>query len=425
MRNLRRVRRWVGITAVAVAVVLVAVGCGETTEREQSKANDVPVATLLYPTHGFQQAYPYEATGGRGTTHWNAYGPPGVENPFPWTGFTTTWPEIGWYASKDIETIKWQLEQMQRAGIDTVIISWSGWGDDNLDGTADSGDLHAQYQEAVKMMLDYIKANDIEMKFALLVEAFTFFVGGVTPISTADLTDKQRQMVTDYLWDNFYAPSKYGGFALHLDGKPTLFSVPDVKGGWWRNHDWRDGRFRLTEVSNNHHDEDEFTADYVYRDPPSAVPGVDGVVNIWPRFSSVVTYASNSPYFPWYKPGENLPEVDPLGIEGKYDLAWRTIIEHPRRSEIKLVWIWYWNSYWEVCYIEPDAGIGAYAVGDLYVRKTAHYANLFRAGLPFEPFEEADELSRYIGDVDRTELELRNRAENGAASRQTRLLELR
>ena len=70
----------------------------------------------------------------------------------------------------------------------------------------------------------------------------------------------------------------------------------------------------------------------------------------------------------------------------------------PRRSEIKLVFIWYWNSYWEVCYIEPDEGIGADAVGDLYVRKTAHYADLFRDGLPFEPFEETDEVSRYIGE---------------------------
>ncbi len=244
------------------------------------------------------------------------------------------------------------------------------------------------------MMLDYIDANGIPMRFALLVEAFTFFVGGVRPVSTADLTDDQRQMVTDYLWDNFYAPSKYGNRALRLDGKPALFGVPDVKGGWWRNHGWSAERFRLIEISNNYQDEDEFTADYVYLDPPSAIPGVDGVVNIWPRFTSVITYASNSPYFSWYNPPEggdpyspvNLPEVDPLGREGKYDDAWRQIIEHPRRSEIELVLIWYWNSYWEVCYIEPDAGIGAYAVGDLYIRKTAHYSELFRSGLPFEPF---------------------------------------
>ena len=213
MRNLRRVRRWVGIVAVTVAV-LTAVGCGSDAQRTegQEMANDVPIATLFYPTHGFQQAYPYEATGGRGTTHWNAYGPPGADSPFPWTGFTTTWPEIGWYASKDKETIKWQLEQMQRAGIDTIIISWSGWGDDRLNGTVDSAGLHAQYQETTLMVLDYIRDNNGSMKFALLVEAFTFFVGGVTPISTADLTDVQRQMVTDYAWTNFYDSSRYGNF---------------------------------------------------------------------------------------------------------------------------------------------------------------------------------------------------------------------
>ena len=247
------------------------------------------------------------------------------------------------------------------------------------------------------MVLDYIKNNNIPMKFALLVEAFTYFTGG-EQISTADLTDSHRRKVTDYAWDNFYAPAKYGGLALQIDGKPALLGVPDVKGGWWRNHGWTDDRFRLIEISNNHEDEGEFTTDYVYLDPPSAVPGVDGVVNIWPRFTSVATYASNSPYFHWYNPpvggdpdrAVNLPEVDPLGTEGKYDDAWRQIIEHPRRSEIKLVFIWYWNSYWEVCYIEPDAGIGAYAVGDLYVRKTAHYADVFRSGKPFQHFDKSD-----------------------------------
>ena len=387
------IRRWLGIT---LAALLLTAACGGTTgEGESYTPNDVPVATLLYVGHGFQQIAPYEAIGGRGTTGWNVYGPPGANDPFPWTGFATTWPEIGWYASKDVETVKWQLEQMQRAGIDTVIISWFGWGDTRLDGTADADGLFAQYQEAAIALLDYIKNNDISMKFALLVEAFTYFVGD-GGISTNDLTDVQRQMVLDYAWDNFYASSKYGNFALLIDGKPALFGVPDVKGGWWRNHDWADDRFVLIEVSNNHEDEDEFTTDYVYLDPPSAIPGVDGVVNIWPRFSSVVTYASNSPYFPWYNPSVggdpdrsvNLPEVDPLGTEGKYDAAWRQITEHPRRSEIKLVFIWYWNSYWEMAYVEPDAGIGAYAVGDLYVRKTAHYANLFRTGQPFEHFDD-------------------------------------
>ena len=384
-----------GIALAGILLTLVA--CSGSVE-EPYMPNDVPVGTLFYPSHGFQQAYPHEATGGRGTTGWNAYGPAGSDNPSPWSGFTTTWPEIGWYASKSEDTIAWQIGQMQRSGIDTIIISWFGWGDTRLDGApVDPDGLFSQYQETTRMALDYIKDNRVPMKFALLVEAFTYFAGD-EQISTNYLTDTQRQMVADYAWNNFYAPAKYGGFALRIDGKPALFSVPDAKGGWWRSHDWTDDRFRLIEISNNHEDEAEFTADYVYLDPLSAIPGVDGVVNIWPRFTSAVTYASNSPYFPWYNPpagGDtdrpvNLPEVDPLGTEGKYDDAWRQIIEHSRRSEIKLVFIWYWNSYWEVAYLEPDAGTGAYAVGDLYVRKTAHYANLFHSGRPFKHFDDVD-----------------------------------
>ena len=399
------VRRWLG---TALATMLLATGCGETTGEERSYvSNDVPIAVQFYSTIGFQQAAPYKATGGRGTTQWNAYGPPGVDDPRPWSGFVQTWPEIGWYASKDIETIKWQVAQIQRAGIDTIIISWHGWGDPGLDGNVQRPDLGNEYQEAAKMMLDYIKNNSIPLKFALFVDAFTFHVGGREPISTNDLTDAQRQMVTDYLWDNFYAPAKYGFMALRLKGKPVVFGGPDVPGGWWANHDWSDGRFTLIEVS-SYHIEDvqpeladrypDVTTAYIGEDPPSVIPGPDGIVSIWPRSSPINPYASNMPGFDFLNPptGGNpdqpviFPEVDPLGMEGKYDDAWHQIIEHPRRSEIEMIWIWYWNSYWEMAYIEPDAGIGAYAVGDLYVRKTAHYANLFRSGLPFEHFDDVD-----------------------------------
>ena len=383
---------------VAAAVLMVTACTAPPTQETEvpHTPNDVPIATLFYPTHGFQHTS-WEAAGGRGTTAWNIYGPTGTAEPFPWSGFTTTWPEIGWYASKDSETVKWQVAQMQRAGIDTVIISWFGWGDTKLDGTVTEPDgLYGQYHEAAIVLLDYIKHNNIPMKFALHVEAFTTFVGGDDRTSTLDLTDAQRRMVTDYLWDNFYAPMKYGDFALSLEGKPAVFGGADLPGGWWRNHDWTDGRFTLIDLAGGKHNENEFTVHYLDMTPPSAIPGVDGIVTIWPRFTSVVTYASNSPYFPYYNPpvgGDpdrpvNLPELDPLGTEGKYDEGWRTIIEHPRRSEIELVLIYYWNSYWEVSYIEPDAGIGAYAVGDLYVRKTAHYANLFHKGLPFQHFDE-------------------------------------
>ena len=67
--------RWLGLAALAVALA-VAMSCGSdrgAIPPEEQAANDVPVAVLFYPTIGFQQSPPYEATGGRGTTQWNAY----------------------------------------------------------------------------------------------------------------------------------------------------------------------------------------------------------------------------------------------------------------------------------------------------------------------------------------------------------------
>ena len=92
--------RRLGLVALAVAIAAT-MGCARTAadtldmKEPRYTPNDVPIATLFYVGHGFQQAYPYGG-GGRGTTGWNAYGPPGTAEPFPWTGFTTTWPEIGW-----------------------------------------------------------------------------------------------------------------------------------------------------------------------------------------------------------------------------------------------------------------------------------------------------------------------------------------
>ncbi len=47
--------RWLGLAALAV-VLAVAMSCGSDREAnppEQQAANDVPVAVLFYPTHGF------------------------------------------------------------------------------------------------------------------------------------------------------------------------------------------------------------------------------------------------------------------------------------------------------------------------------------------------------------------------------------
>ena len=380
-------------TAVVVVSLMAATACTAPQNQESHTPNDVPIATLLYVDAGHQPFHPYDAQGGLGTWRWNLYG---AEPPHPWTGFTTTWPEIGWYASQDIETIKWQLEQMQKAGINTVIISWSGWGDDNLDGALEES-LHVQLNVTAKKILDYIVENNLPFKFSLLLEDFPNHTGYG---GARSLDDAQRRMVLDYAWDNYFDPTtKYGKFALRLGELPVLFSVsvnPDgIPNAWWGMHGFTDERFELIEIAEYEGVEDQLTSVYVYKPPPSSIPGKDGIVTVWPRFTDLIIYLSrvrgeNDWVDPFDPNKSNISEVDPLGTEGAYDDAWQKIIEHgfPRRSEIKLVFIWYWNSYWEVSYIEPDAGIGAYAVGDLYVRKTNHYANLFHHGLPFERYDD-------------------------------------
>ena len=402
------VRTWIG--GLAAAVALAAAGCGETaTEREQYVPSDVPIAVQFTPHYGFTGAPDYKPLGGVGTWGWNIIG---GTPPHLFMGFTPTWSEVGLYSSHDLEVIAWQLEQIQKAGANTLIIGWGGWGDVDLDGDVDKNHIPMHIEPTIHRILDHILDNRLPIKFTLLVVDFPEFEGFG---GAKNLTDAQRQMVTDYMWNTYFGPSaKYKDIALRLDGsRPTVFAsgwTDDGPGAWWRAHNFSDSRFELIDLSENDSSEDDYTSVYVFKEPPSAIPGADGIVTIWPRHTNMFTFLSGHPGFPWITK-DSTTHIDPLGTEGLYDKAWKEIIEHPRSSEIRMVWIWAWNNYDELSSIEPDSGVGAYAVGDLYVRKTAHYTNLFRKGLPFEHFDEPDELSRYIGDIDYTDLNLRSHAE--------------
>ena len=161
--------RWLGI-AVTV-VVLATVGCGEgipSPTLSPEVESDAPIATLLYLGFGFEQSSPFNSVGGLGTTGWNVIG---GDPPVLWSGLVVTEPEIGWYASKDVNTIKWQLTEMERAGIDVIFLSWQGWGDDNLDGVIEPS-INVEYDATAKMVLDHIKTNNLPFKFAILCEDF-------------------------------------------------------------------------------------------------------------------------------------------------------------------------------------------------------------------------------------------------------------
>ena len=226
----------------------------------------------------------------------------------------------------------------------------------------------------------------------------------------------------DHLWDNYFAPEAYGDIAFHWDGKPFLAGGANNPGEWWEIPGFSDPRFAFYEIYDKPQDEHEHLAAAVYTPPPAILPGHDGIVATWPRHDGWPTFVAH--FLPWLDEDAdevNIRRVDPYGWEGAYDRAWKEIIEHWPRSDIRLIFIFYWNSYWETTYLEPDTGIGPYGVGDLYVRKTAHYYKLFRAGLPFKEstadWVSLEEFRPTIGQVTPAELGLSSEYELDALLR--------
>ena len=60
-----------------------------------------------------------------------------------------------------------------------------------------------EYDATAKLVLDYINENKLPFRFGILVEDFP---GNFQNVSLLDLTNQQRQMVMDHLWENYYSP---------------------------------------------------------------------------------------------------------------------------------------------------------------------------------------------------------------------------
>ena len=428
MKRIVGVVALLGIAVLALAGGLLSMGLGKdgetamnlsSAETAMSQRYEVPLATLLYVGRGLNTSY--EPVGGLGTRGWNI-----IQNDSLYEGFVLSKPAIGWYASQNESTIAWQLEQMQRAGISVVFISWQGWGDDDLDGIVDDS-VAVQFNKTARVILDYIKDNRLPFRFSFMVEDFPNnlyreSIGSAQGEALLNLNAEQRQMVMDYLWDNYFSPETYGDIAFHWNGKPFLAGGANNPGEWWEIPGFSDPRFEFYEIYDKPQDEAEHLTAAIYTPPPSSVPGRDGIVITWPRHDGWPTFLTH--HLPWLdadEDEENVRRIDPYGKEGAYDYAWKEIIEHRPRSDIKLVFVYYWNSFSEVTYLEPDSGLGTYAVGDLYIRKTAHYYNLFRAGLLFREYVadwvSLEEFRPTIGNVAPHDLGLASEYEKDALLR--------
>lgn len=173
-----------------LACALLVSGCSSGSQAPQGETRKVDLATLWYSWFGFD-LNTGQSIGGLGSSHWNT----DVGSYGSRVGITDE-PKWGFYASDDPVVIARQLQQMMRAGISVVIISWWGWGDHDLDGQVE-GDIGVSYNEAITTALQYIKEHKLPIRFAFLVEWFWYAFGALPPggLSEAQKTwyEKSRE----------------------------------------------------------------------------------------------------------------------------------------------------------------------------------------------------------------------------------------
>ena len=376
------VRRWFGI---ALAALLLTAACGGTTGEGESytvNSMSVPVATIFYQWFGYahdaQSGWPAE--GGLGTFHWND-----IINNQLITGFVANRPEIGYYASDDDNTIAWQLQKMEEAEIDTIIVSWWGWGDANLDGNV-TGYIEARSHDALIRLLDYVKTNSLNFKVALMVEPWPDIVHGSQqlPGTSKSLSADRKQMILDYVWDNLY--SVYPDLIFHWEGKPLLSAAGELY--FDPEEDSPDDRFTLRSFRFKSKDRDPGNSwDWIITAPLPHFQQVDNTVILSPRYDEWFLAAAHPNWWPdaWGRKHTGPVRHDPYLKENLYDFEWRKV--YNRRHEVDLIILWAWNSWMEQLYIEPDDGEGMAPAEDNLVRKTAWYVRRFMSGAPFKMFE--------------------------------------
>lgn len=313
------------------------------------------LATLWYPWFGFDLDTG-ESVGGLGSSHWNtdagSYGSR--------VGITDE-PEWGFYASDDPAIIAEQLDAMKQAGIDTILASWWGWGDSDLDGELDSME-GVGMNRAVATLFNYVQTNDAPFKLAVFVEPF---------MPEADSLSKgKKQIILDYVWDNYY--SVYSDLILQWDGKPLLGSFAHLS-----LKELGDGRFthRIWGSSNDPFWKETTNLDWCgYPDVDTLEMQIsdDGVIILFPRFDE---------YWAWvmgHKPSWTPRRVDPLLEEGIYEQAWQVAVDN--KEKLSLIIVYSWNEHGDHSAIEPTKKVTPLAAGWSLVEKTAPYWRLFQRG---------------------------------------------
>lgn len=314
-------------------------------------SSGVPLAAVFAGWYGYDPSSG-ECPGGVGSTHWNDS---------PDTAGVIHTPYKGFYCSSDPDIISWQLARMQEAGISVVLYSWWGWGDTDLDGGVE-GHVDQYMNTTLTELLNQIQATQSDMKVAVIAEPFTLTQADVPP---AELGDRQRRMVLDYLWENYY--SVYPDQMFSWQGRPLVVSFDPMMLP-------EDPRFTIRRWTGRTKGEAGEEWDWSFAPPQDIIEARsdDGVVFVYPRFDEYYLQLGGARYLTWEP-----RRVDPFLEEGIYERQWRQLVDN--RDAISLIILYSWNLYGEQAQIEPSTG-GPAPVEDEYVARTRRYYQRFLAG---------------------------------------------
>lgn len=312
---------------------------------------NVPLAAVFAGWYGFDLVTG-EHVGGVGSTHWGDDADPAsvIHRPYP-----------GYYCSADPKVVGWQLEQMWQAGISVVLYSWWGWGDIDLDGEIE-GHADQYMNDALVRMLGQMGSD---MKFAIIVEPFTSTQAGIHP---DELTEKQKRMVLDYVWDKYYAV--YRDKVFEWQGSPLVITFDPMTLP-------ADERYTVKKWTGRAKDEVTVREgwDWFFAPPQDVIEGMssDGVVFVYPRFDEQYAAERGARHIRW-----DPRKVDPCLAEGIYEKQWQQLIDN--REQVSLIVLYSWNVYGEQTQIEPSTG-GPASVEGAYVEKTRELYERFLGSL--------------------------------------------
>lgn len=343
--------------AIILVLCLLVLGCNSVADAPQDQGDyeTTPLAALMYLWFGFDLDTG-ASIGGLGSSHWNT----DIGSFNSRVGITDE-PVYGFYESDDPAVIAQQLGDMEDAGIDTILVSWHGWGDRDFNGSIDDKEMEAM-DRALTALLDYITSTNAPFKVIVLVEPFMLDVPGLTLVN--------KQLILDRLFDNFY--DVYPTLMFQWETKPLIVT--------WASLDLKepaDSRFTIKSWGSvaDPNWKVNTTQDWNWYPDVDLVEGNisdDGMITVFPRYDEYWGTIMGMVL------GYDFRRVDPLLEDGVYEQTWQIVADN--RSAINLILLYSWNELGEHAAIEPDKGISPVSYGYTLVEITAASYRQFLAG---------------------------------------------